>query len=132
MFRSLSWVLVVRVLFYRGPASLPWLSVVSDTRLSLALHSICEQPALAYTVDSLAVMPGMSRSAFASAFRRAFGQSPMSLVKLVWLRRAGELLITTAIPVAEVTRRVGFSSRRTFSLAFNEIHGQYGRASWRS
>lgn len=102
---------------------LPWLAAMADTRLSRALHSIFEQPAVAYTVDSLALIAGMSRSAFAPAFRRAFGQSPMNLVRLVRLRRAGELLITTALPVAEVAKRAGFSSRSNFSVAFSEHHG---------
>ena len=96
---------------------------MADTRLSRALHAMFEQPAVAYTVDSLALIAGMSRSAFASAFRRTFGQSPMSLVKLVRLRRAGEILITTTLPVAEVAKRVGFSSRSNFSVAFTELHG---------
>src|SRR3546814_6702057 len=67
-------------------------------------------------------MAGMSRSAFAAAFREAFGQSPMNLVKLVRLRRASELLITTALPVSEIAKRVGFSSRSNFSVAFAELH----------
>ena len=102
---------------------LPWLAGVADARLSRALHAIFEQPSVAYTVDGLAMIAGMSRSAFAAAFRRAFGQSPMSLVKLVRLRRASGLLITTALPVAEVAKRVGFSSRSNFSLAFSQLHG---------
>src|SRR3546814_3302314 len=85
---------------------------MADKRLSRALQAIFEQPAVAYTVDSLAVMAGMSRSAFAAAFREAFGQSPMNLVKLVRLRRASELLITTALSVSEIAKRVGFSSDR--------------------
>lgn len=104
-------------------ASLPLLTSVADTRLIRALHAISEQPAAAYTVDSLATIATMSRSAFAAAFQRAYGQSPMSMVKFVRLRRASELLVTTALPVAEVAKRVGFYSRSSFSLAFSQIHG---------
>jgi AraC-like DNA-binding protein len=116
-------VLALRRRIEHDPSPLPWLAAMADTRLSRALHAMFEQPAAAYTVDSLALIAGMSRSAFASAFRRAFGQSPMSLVKLVRLRRAGEILITTTLPVAEVAKRVGFSSRSNFSVAFSELHG---------
>ena len=105
-----------------GPSPFPWLAAMADQRLSRALHAIFEQPAVGYTVDSLAVIAGMSRSAFAAAFRQAFGQSPMNLVKLVRLRRAAELLITTALPVTEIAKRVGFSSRSNFSVAFTELH----------
>jgi AraC-like DNA-binding protein len=116
-------VLALRRWIELDASPLPWLSAVADTRLNRALHAIFEQPAVDYTVDGLAMIAGMSRSAFAAAFRRAFGQSPMSLVKLVRLRRAGELLVTTALPVADIAKRVGFSSRSGFSLAFNELHG---------
>ncbi|MFC7289992.1 cupin domain-containing protein [Herminiimonas glaciei] len=116
-------VLALRRWVESEPSSLPWLAAVRDARLNRALHAIFEQPAVAYTVDSLAMIAGMSRSAFAAAFQRAFGQSPMSLVKLVRLRRASELLITTALPIAEVAKRVGFSSRSNFSLAFSQLHG---------
>ena len=102
---------------------LPWLAGVADRRLSRALQAVFEQPATAFTVDSLATIAGMSRSAFAAAFRRAFGQSPMSLVKLVRLHRASELLVATTLPVADVAKRVGFSSRSNFSLAFGQLHG---------
>lgn len=116
-------VLALRRWIKLDPSPLPWLAAVADTRLNRALHAIFEQPAVAFTVDSLAAIAGMSRSAFAAAFRRAFGQSPMSLVKLVRLRRASDLLLTTALPVAEVAKRVGFSSRSNFSVAFSELHG---------
>lgn len=118
-----SLVLALRRRIERDPSPLPWLAAMADTRLSRALLAIFERPAATFTVDSLALIAGMSRSAFASAFRGAFGQSPMSLVKLVRLRRASELLITTAHPVADVAKRVGFSSRSNFSVAFSALHG---------
>jgi AraC-like DNA-binding protein len=116
-------VLALRRWIALDASPLPWLAAVADTRLSRALHAIFEQPAVAFTVDGLAMIAGMSRSSFAAAFRRAFGQSPMSLVKLVRLRRASELLVTTALPVADIAKRVGFSSRSNFSLAFSQLYG---------
>jgi AraC family transcriptional activator of mtrCDE len=116
-------ILALRRWVESDPSPLPWLAAMADTRLSCTLQTIFEQPAVAYTVDSLAMIAGMSRSAFAAAFQRAFGQSPMSLVKLVRLRRASELLITTALPIAEVAKRVGFSSRSNFSVVFSQLHG---------
>jgi AraC family transcriptional regulator, activator of mtrCDE len=116
-------VLALRRWIELDASPLPWLAGVADARLSRALRAVFEQPATAFTVDSLATIAGMSRSAFAAAFRRAFGQSPMSLVKLVRLRHASELLVTTTLPVADVAKRVGFSSRSNFSLAFAHLHG---------
>jgi transcriptional regulator GlxA family with amidase domain len=116
-------VLALRRWIELDASPLPWLAGVADTRLSRTLHAVFEQPAAAFTVDSLAMIAGMSGSAFAAAFLRAFGHSPMSLVKLVRLRRASELLVATTLPVADVAKRVGFSSRSNFSLAFGQLHG---------
>lgn len=65
----------------------------------------------------------MSRSAFAARFKDMFGRSPMSLLKEMRLRRAGELLVATGLPVAAVARKVGFSSRSNFSHAFRKFYG---------
>lgn len=116
-------ILALRRRLESDPSPFPWLAAMSDPRLSRALQAIVERPAVAYTVDSLAFIAGMSRSAFAYAFQRAFGQPPMSLVKLVRLRQASELLMTTALPIAEVAKRVGYSSRSSFSLMFSQLHG---------
>lgn len=106
-----------------GDSMLPWLGGIADARLGRALHAIFKQPDSPFTVEHLATIAGMSRSAFAAGFCRAFGQSPISLLKMVRLRRAGELLATTTLSVTEVARRVGFSSRSQFSKAFSDFHG---------
>jgi AraC-like DNA-binding protein len=116
-------VLALRRHIESGDATLPWLAGVADARLNRALRVIFEQPEAPLTVERLAAIAGMSRSAFAAAFARVFDQSPMNLVKLVRLRRAAELLAVTSLPVAEVARRVGFSSRSNFSQAFTRLHG---------
>ncbi|WP_227747392.1 hypothetical protein [Paraburkholderia franconis] len=41
----------------------------------------------------------MSRSAFAAHFMKAFGQSPMVMLKIVRLKKAAELLAITNYPV---------------------------------
>jgi AraC-like DNA-binding protein len=82
-----------------------------------------ERPGLAWSVQRLADIAGMSRSAFASRFERAFGRPPMTMLTAVRLRKAGQLLATTALQVSEVARAVGFSSRSNFSQAFSKLHG---------
>lgn len=116
-------ILALRRCLELGDDTLPWLAGVADERLARALRAIFEHPASPLTVERLATIAHMSRSAFAAAFTRSFGLPPMSMVKLVRLRFAGDLLATTALPVAEVARRVGFSSRSNFSQAFSHFHG---------
>jgi AraC-like DNA-binding protein len=118
-------VLALRRCVEADDTTLRWLVGVRDSRLGRALDMIFTQPGAALSVEGLAVMAGMSRSAFAATFREAFDCSPMTLVRMVRLRRAADLLVTTALPVAEIARRVGFSSRSSFFLAFRRFHGKH-------
>ncbi|MCR4470457.1 AraC family transcriptional regulator [Burkholderia sp. SCN-KJ] len=116
-------VMVLRRQIDSGDAELPWTAGVADQQLARALEVIFERPASPLSVQRLADIAGMSRSAFAARFERAFGQPPMAMLKVVRLRKAGELLATTTMPVSEVARSVGFSSRSNFSQAFHKLHG---------
>ncbi|TCK33489.1 AraC-like DNA-binding protein [Paraburkholderia sp. BL8N3] len=116
-------IMVLRRQIDNGGADLPWAAGLADKRLAEALDAIFERPGAPLSVALLADVAGMSRSAFAAQFMKAFGQPPMAMLKVVRLRKAAELLATTAIPVAEVGRIVGFSSRSNFSQAFHAMHG---------
>lgn len=116
-------ILALRRCIQQGDRVLPWLFDVSDSGLALALKAIFRQPEAPFTVERLATIAGMSRSSFAASFTENFGRSPMSLVKIVRLRRAAELLTTTSLPVADVAKRAGFSSRSNFSHSFSLLYG---------
>ncbi len=102
---------------------LTWLSALDDPRLARAIDKILEEPGASYTVESLAELGSMSRSAFAEKFAAAFGRSPMSLVHHVRMQRAAQLLQQANLSVDEVAGRVGFSSRSHFSRAFKNHCG---------
>lgn len=106
-----------------GGAGLLGIEGVADPRLARALNVIFESPQSALSVQRLADVAGMSRSAFAARFQAALGKSPMAMLKLIRLRKARELLATTPLPVSEVARAVGFASRSNFSQAFNKLYG---------
>lgn len=116
-------IMVLRRQIDNGGADLPWAAGIADKRLASALQAILERSTSSLSVERLADIAGMSRSAFAAQFMKAFGQSPMAMLKVVRLKKAAELLATTNYPVAEVGKMVGFSSRSNFSLAFNSLHG---------
>ena len=116
-------VMVLRWQTDEGDGELPWTAGIADRRLARALEAIFDRPQSALSVQRLADIAGMSRSTFAARFESAFGQPPMAMLKVVRLRKAGELLATTTLQVAEVARAVGFSSRSNFSQAFGKLHG---------
>jgi len=104
-----------------GP--LPWLSAMEDDRLGRVLDRIFEDLAGDHTVESLADVAGMSRSAFSESFTEAFGRPPMTFLHQLRMQRAANLLTQASYSVEQVAARIGFSSRSHFSHAFKEHHG---------
>jgi len=106
----------------------PLLAIFEDDRLRRVVAAVLERPAAAYTVDSLAGVAGMSRSAFADRFTRSLEQTPMEFVQHVRLRLGAELLRATDLPIKIIAASVGYSSRSYFSRAFRQAHGIDPRA----
>lgn len=113
-----------RLLESKKEDQLPWLVALQDPRLALAFDSIFEDPGRDHSVESLATIAGMSRSAFAEHFTVAFSSSPISFVNHVRMERAGHLLQEGIISIDQIANQVGFSSRSHFSQLFKKHTGQ--------
>jgi AraC-like DNA-binding protein len=116
-------ILLLRRMTETRGTPLPWMTAATDPRLARALRAILERSSEPYTVESLSSLAGMSRSSFAARFLEAFGQTPMSLLRVARLQWARELLVTTDTPVAQVASHVGFLGRSNFSRAFRKMYG---------
>ena len=91
---------------------------LADPRLAAAIRRMHERPDHGWTVAELAGEAALSRSTFFERFRRAMGVAPMEYL-LTWrMGLAQKLLRRRELGVAEVARRVGYSSASTFSVAF--------------
>jgi AraC family transcriptional activator of mtrCDE len=121
MSQGLVWML--RKLGTDDGCPLPWLAALEDERLARVVDRIIEEPEASHTVESLADVAGMSRSAFAAHFAEAFNRPPMNLVHHIRMQRAAQLLRQSGISVDEVADRVGFSSRSHFSRSFKRHTG---------
>jgi AraC family transcriptional activator of mtrCDE len=82
------------------------------------------RPGEPHTVESLARTSGLSRSSFMSRFRRAFGDSPMTVLRQLRMRRARTLLATGSLTIDQVASAVGYSSRSSFHRAFRKAFGR--------
>ncbi len=111
-----------------GICNVPWLSALEHPKISKALRDVLLHPGRPYTLELLAGMAGMSRSAFSEHFSRTFGRPAMEFVKEVRLRRAAELLVTTQRPIKAIAGDVGYQSRSHFTQAFKEAHGLHPAA----
>ncbi len=116
-------VYMLRTLGEQSEAGLAWLNALDDPRLARAIDHILEDPGAMHTVESLADVACMSRSAFAKHFHDAFSRSPMALVNHVRLERAAKMLSTGQASIEQISRKVGFSSRSHFSRAFKKHTG---------
>ena len=116
-------ILVLRRVSDEAHGSLPWLSALEDPQLAGVIDEMLQHPEQHHTVESLATVAHMSRSAFARRFADCFSRPPMDYLRDVRLRRAAQLLGRDDLSVDEVASKVGFSSRSHFSHTFRDHFG---------
>jgi AraC-like DNA-binding protein len=95
----------------------------SDRRIGAVLTRLHESPEAEWSVERLARLAAMSRSAFSERFRSMVGEPPMRYLTALRLGRAARLLRSTDTTVAEIARRVGYGSEESLSRAFKAGFG---------
>jgi AraC-like DNA-binding protein len=106
-----------------GAAGIGWLSALQDPRLAAAMRALHGDLARPWTVDGLAREAGMSRSAFAAAFRARAGDTPLGYLTSWRMYRAKSLLRATPLSVQEIAVRVGYDTGTALSRAFVRTEG---------
>jgi len=101
-----------------------WLAGLRDPMLSPVMTAIHSAPHRKWTVTELAREVAVSRSSLDGRFREILGLSPMRYVHEWRMRVAQDLLRTTEMTIAAISRRVGYDSEEAFSRAFKRAHGQ--------
>jgi AraC-like DNA-binding protein len=104
-------------------ANVAWVAALRDPALGRALEAIHAAPARDWTVAKLAAEAGHSRSAFAAAFTRTLGQTPLAYLARWRMTLASGLLRETALSVSEIAARVGYRNAYAFSTAFKRVTG---------
>ncbi len=105
-------------------STMDWMAALRDPMIWKAMSAMLDNPGHPHSVESLAEVAGMSRAAFAKRFTEAYGAGPMELLRSLRIRKAGELLRNTNLPVKRVAETIGFSSRSAFSRTFEATSGQ--------
>jgi AraC-like DNA-binding protein len=98
-------------------------AALADDRIGRVLARLHEDPALPWSVGSLAGVAVMSRSAFAERFHGLVGQPPMRYLTELRLTRAARLLRSTDATISDVARSVGYGSEGSLSRAFKNRFG---------
>jgi len=109
---------------YANPNGGGWLNALYHPQIGQVLGCIHQQPERAWTVEDLAAVVNLSRSAFASQFTALVGEAPMTYLARWRMQLAATLLVSQPAATLEgIAQRVGYSSAYAFSKAFKRIVG---------
>jgi AraC-like DNA-binding protein len=100
-----------------------WLRAIFDPKVGAALRAVHENVNQPWTVESLASVAGMSRSAFAVRFKELLGQTPLEYVTEWRMQKALPLLQQGEKKLMDVAQSVGYESDAAFSKAFKRVLG---------
>ncbi|TWB46357.1 AraC-like DNA-binding protein [Rhizobium sp. ERR 922] len=106
-----------------GAASSGLLAGLCDHVTSKAIRAMHENAGQEWTVESLARLCGVSRSAFATRFRAVVGIGPMSYLLRWRMALAKEALKSGTAKIEEIALSIGYKSASAFSTAFTHSVG---------
>jgi AraC family transcriptional activator of mtrCDE len=98
-------------------------ATLRDPAIARAFASMLARPNAPHSVQSLSRTAALSRSAFMVRFNASFGDSPMTILRKLRMRRAALLLAANDLQVEKVARDVGYASRSSFIRAFRSSYG---------
>jgi AraC family transcriptional regulator, alkane utilization regulator len=101
-----------------------WFAAALDPQIGEAIGNIHRAPQNHWTVEQLAVLCGMSRSAFASRFTNLVGEPPLRYLSRWRMHKAMEMIQEGRQTTAEIASLVGYESEAAFSKAFKKWNGQ--------
>lgn len=99
---------------------------LSEPRLAKALVALHRTPDENWSLERMANIAGMSRSAFAAAFRTSTGTTPAAYL-LDWKLSVASSLMRTGRSVKQVALDLGFADAPTLSRAFRRRTGHSPR-----
>jgi AraC-like DNA-binding protein len=100
------------------------LAALLDPKLALALEAIHRHPGSNWTVQRLAEVACMSRTAFAERFAEVLGTSPHQYLTELRMTEALRLLRDPRLSVIAIAEQLGYQSEAAFRRTFKRVHGQ--------
>jgi AraC family transcriptional activator of mtrCDE len=98
-------------------------AVLNDPQIARALSDMVARPDAPHSIETLSGTSALSRSAFMLRFRKAFGASPMTVLRQMRMRQAKILLAVDSLSIDQIARAVGYANRTSFLRAFRKAHG---------
>lgn len=94
------------------------IGALRDPRLGAVLASVQSDPARSWTLESMARLAHMSRTAFALQFHCTVGETPASFVRRWRMLQARRLLKQGRLSVTQVAEACGYRSESAFRRAY--------------
>ena len=98
-----------------------WLRAMEDVQLKMAVAAMHQNPGQSWTLQELAHVSGISRSAFAHRFKTIVGVSAMEYLIRWRMLLAGDRLLTTEETVYQIAFSLGYDSEASFRTAFRKV-----------
>ncbi|WP_430390797.1 AraC family transcriptional regulator [Dyella sp. 20L07] len=96
---------------------------LADPRIARVLQAVYDNPGLAWTMQSMASLSCMSRSAFAERFTQLMKVPPIQYVTQWRVNLAEQLLRDRQQSVAGIAQQLGYSSEAAFRRLFKRVSG---------
>jgi AraC-like DNA-binding protein len=106
------------------PGDSGWLAGLGDRYVGRALALMHGRPGDDWTVEKLARLVGLSRSALAERFTELLGEPPITYLTHWRLRIAAQNLIASALGIEAIAHDAGYESAGAFSHAFKREFGK--------
>ncbi|MFF8983807.1 AraC family transcriptional regulator [Streptomyces globisporus] len=100
-----------------------WLGALVEDGVGAALRAMHADVGRRWTLDELAAIGQMSRSAFASAFKAKVGTAPQTYLIEWRMSLARDALRTDSRSISELATATGYESESAFSTAFRRVVG---------
>lgn len=94
------------------------LAAFADANICKALTALHGDPGMAWKVEDLARVAGLSRTVFATRFHRLMGMTPLVYLTHWRMQQARRLLVDTSAPIIDIAEKSGYQSEASFSRVF--------------
>jgi transcriptional regulator GlxA family with amidase domain len=100
-----------------------YMAALSDAQLSRALLAIHKEPDVAWKIQDLAELAGMSRARFADRFTAVVGMAPIGYLTAWRLIKARAMLAGCDLAMDVIADRCGYASVPSFTRRFKKTFG---------
>ncbi len=94
----------------------------ADPNISRALTAIHKEPGHLWSLENLAKIAGMSRTAFTTRFSQCMTTTPMGYITHWRMQIARQQLASSNEPIIAIAENVGYHSEASFSRVFKKHH----------